>query len=54
MSESLRAKQRVILEIDEDMMEMIDRLGNEMGIRSRGGVIYRILREILKGDSVEN
>ena len=54
MSESFRAEQRVILEIDGVLMEMIDRLGNEMGTRSRGSVIYRILRKILKGESMEN
>jgi hypothetical protein len=42
---------RIILDLDSQMLEKIDKLAIEMGLKSRGATVYCLLNELLMGES---
>jgi metal-responsive CopG/Arc/MetJ family transcriptional regulator len=46
-------RERVSVSLDRSLLEAIDKIREEWGIRSRGDIIERILREVLTPDSTE-
>ena len=40
-------KERVSIELSEDVISALDNLSNELGLRSRGALIERFLTELL-------
>jgi metal-responsive CopG/Arc/MetJ family transcriptional regulator len=46
-------RERVFVSLDRSLLEAIDKIREEWGIRSRADIIERILREVLTPDLTE-
>ena len=44
----------IIVELDRELLNAIDRIREEWGIRSRADIVERILREVLTQDLTES
>ena len=44
----------IIVELDRELLNAIDRIREEWGIRSRADIVERILREVLTPDLTES
>ena len=47
-------RERVSVSLDRSLLEAIDKIREEWGIRSRGDIIELLLREVLTPDSTES
>ena len=49
----MEPKESIRVELSRDLLDVIDRLKGELGLRSRAGLIERLLEELLLSSSDE-